>query len=294
MDQTTERRQGSTVSRLLAGRSYLWVLAFTAPALLGYAIYGLHPERLAGQDWAVRFYPVSFQIFARLHIVVAAAVLFTVLFKLLRLSWVPAFLTVAVLSFLAEHIGTGYGFPFGGYSYTGLLGYKIGGRVPALIPVSWFLMSLPSWVLAERAFPGASQRVRRIVLAAAWLVAWDLALDPAMSYLTPYWQWEATGPYYGMPWVNLAGWFATGLVLMAALDLFAQRVPLTRLQPRWAVGYYLAILTMPVGMLVAAGAWPAVAATTLGVGACAATTWSTEIRRVWSSSSARAPEAVEA
>lgn len=287
MSATESKRNGRQPegAGLLRNRSYLWIYAFTAPALLGYAIYGLHPERLAGSELALRFYPISFQLFAQLHILVAAAVLFAALFRRLGISWLPAFAAVGILSFSAEHIGTGYGFPFGGYGYTGLLGFKLGGRVPALIPVSWFLMALPAWVLARTSLPDLGRRWRRILLGALWLVAWDLALDPAMSYLTPYWRWEESGPYYGMPWVNLLGWFTTGLILMSALEWFATRAPLWRLGARWSVGYYLAVLSMPVGMLVAAGAWGAVVTTAVGLGACAMATWPSQLRRllVWRS-----------
>jgi len=285
------QRHGRT---LFSGRSFLWVYVFTVPAVLGYGIYGLHPERLAGSELALRFYPVSFQLFAQLHILVCAAVLFAALYRELRLSWVPALVAVALLSFTAEHIGTGYGFPFGGYGYTGLLGLKVGGRVPALIPVSWFLMALPSWIIARHAFPEAGQRARRVLLGAFWLVTWDLALDPAMSFLTPFWVWEEAGPYYGMPLVNLLGWLTTGLVLMWTLDRLSDRIPLQALEARWAFGYYLAVLSMPLGMLAAAGAWGAVAVTTLGVGACAVFTWSTETRRALGWSSPPSPEAAEA
>ena len=133
--------------------------------------------------------------------------------------WIPAFLTVYVLSFLAEHIGTGYGIPFSGYEYTGLLGPKLLGRVPYVIPLSWFLMAAPSWILARRVFP-RGRVVPRIVMATFLLVLWDLPLDPAMSFLTPYWLWQNPGSFYGMPWVNLAGWALTGVVL-TLLDLTA-------------------------------------------------------------------------
>ena len=239
-DSTARRDVGTTA----AGRSYLWIYAFTIPALLGYWMYGLHPERLAGSDLALRIYPFTFPWFARLHILVGATVLFIALFKALRASWIPAFTAVALLSFTAEHVGTGYGVPFGGYGYTGLLGLKVGGRVPALIPVSWFLMALPAWILARRSFPGS--RLGRMVLGASWLVAWDLALDPAMSFLTTYWRWSKSGAYYGMPWVNLIGWLVTGLVLMAALEAAASRIPLRRVDPRWAAGYFFAVLSMPI------------------------------------------------
>jgi putative membrane protein len=170
-------------------------------------------------------------------------------------------MAVAVASFLSEHIGTGYGFPFGGYEYTGLLGYKLGGRVPFLIPISWFLMALPSWVLASMVFPGKRGRLPRITLAAYLLTAWDLALDPAMSFLTPYWVWENPGPFFGMPWVNLAGWMGTGLVLMGILELLRVSSWTSKLDVRWILAYYLLVLLMPAGMLVAAGIWIPVAVT---------------------------------
>ncbi|HSG46460.1 MAG TPA: carotenoid biosynthesis protein, partial [Longimicrobiales bacterium] len=139
-------------------------------------------------------------------------------------------------------------------------------RVPLLIPVSWFLMSLPSWVVAQRALPG--HRARRIGLAALFLVAWDLALDPAMSFLTPYWRWAESGPYYGMPWVNLLGWYLTGLVIMSVLDALGPRLGLATLPARWMLAYYGLVLLMPLGMVAAAGLWPAVVATVAGVGLC--------------------------
>jgi putative membrane protein len=168
---------------------------------------------------------------------------------------------VALASFLSEHIGTGYGFPFGGYEYTGLLGYKLGGRVPFLIPISWFLMALPSWVLASAVFPERGRILPRLVLAAYLLTAWDLALDPAMSFLTPYWVWENPGPFFGMPWVNLAGWMGTGLVLMGILEALRVAEWTSKLDIRWILAYYLVVLLMPAGMLAAAGVWTPILAT---------------------------------
>lgn len=292
--RVNEERGVSRPERSLSVTSSAAIYLFTVPALLGYWFYGLHPDRLAGSDFALRFYPISFQLFAQLHILVAAAVLILALIRTLRLSWLPAFVIVCVLSFSAEHLGTGYGVPFGGYSYTGLLGPKVGGRVPALIPVSWFLMAVPSWILARSAFPGVTERGHRVVLGALWLVAWDLALDPAMSFLTPYWLWEEAGPYYGMPWVNLLGWFTTGVILLSALDLLSARAPWWHLGTRWAAGYYVAVLSMPVGMLVAAGAWGAVATTLVGVGACATLSWAVAMQRGYSRRPDRSPEPAQA
>ncbi|HKJ03810.1 MAG TPA: carotenoid biosynthesis protein [Longimicrobiales bacterium] len=242
------------------------LLAFTVLAVTGYGVFALHPQRLV-TPMAARFYGISFQFFAQIHILLAALALGWVLVGRLGARWLPALGVVGLVSFVAEHIGTGYGIPFGGYGYTSLLGLRVGPRVPVLIPVSWFLMSVPSWVVAQRALP--HDRLRRIGLAALFLVAWDLALDPAMSFLTPYWRWAETGPYYGMPWVNLLGWYLTGLIIMRVLDALGPRLGLTTLPTRWLAAYYGLVLLMPLGMVAAAGLWPAVAATLAGVGVCA-------------------------
>lgn len=257
------------ISRLTSPRAperwaLLALLLFTVVAVAGYWIFALHPQRLAATPGAAQFYAISFQFFARVHILLSAVALGVVLVGRLGARWLPALGAVYALSFLAEHVGTGFGFPFGGYAYTGLLGPKLWGRVPALIPLSWFLMALPAWVLALRAYPGSAPR--RVAVAAALLVAWDLALDPAMSFLTPYWVWESPGPYYGMPWINLAGWFVTGVVLMVALDRLVPPADIRALPLAWMASYYVVVLLMPVGMLAAAGHWLAVGVTAAAVG----------------------------
>ncbi len=239
----------------------VFLFTFTLLAVIGYGVFGLNPGRLPSDGLSRRLYNVSFQFFAQAQILIALAVLLIPLAR--RCGWriLGPFAAVYVLSFLSEHIGTGYGIPFGGYEYTGLLGARVGPRVPALIPVSWFLMAVPSWVMARAALGVESSRSSRVLAGATWLVAWDLALDPAMSALTPYWRWEDTGPYYGMPWLNLAGWYLTGVVLLGVLDGLADWARLHALSTRWMAGFYGAMVLMPVGMLAAAGAWLAVVVT---------------------------------
>jgi len=240
----------------------LLVLAvFTLMAIAGYGVFGRNPGLIPDSDSARRFYGLSFQLFARLHIVLAALVLVLPLLRRTRGAWIPALLAVFTVSFLSEFIGTGYGFPFGGYEYTSLLGFKLGGRVPAVIPLSWFLMIVPSWAMAHVVFRGPSGRIPRVLMGAYLLTAWDLALDPAMSYLTPYWVWEDSGPFYGMPWVNLAGWMGTGIVLMGILEALGSRRWIEEIPLRWLMAYYGIVLLMPLGMVAAAGLWWAVLAT---------------------------------
>ena len=248
------------------------LLAFTALAVAGYGVFALHPERLPSGGLATRVYNRAFPLFARGHILVAAGALAVVLSRRLGARWVPAALAVCVGAFAAEYAGTRFGVPFGGYEYTGLLGPKLAGRVPWVIPASWFLMALPAYAMARRAAPAAGglDRAVRLALAAATLTAWDLALDPAMSHLTPYWVWEGRGAYYGMPLVNLAGWMGTGLVLVAAMEALGARRWVEALPVGWLAGYYGALLLMPVGMLAAAGVWPAIGLTAAALAGLAA------------------------
>lgn len=245
--------------------SLIVLAGFTAISVVGYGHFALNPGNLPSSGPALRFYSVSFGFFAQAHIVLAFGVLATALTRRLGVRWLPALAGVYLLSLGSEHLGTGYGLPFGSYEYTGLLGIRVGPRVPALIPLSWFLMAMPSWVLARAATHGRLGAA--IPLGAVGLVLWDLALDPAMSSLTPYWRWDDTGPYYGMPWLNLLGWFGTGLGLMATLAASDAWAGFGRLPARWMATFYGIVLALPLGMLVAAGAWLAVGTT---VGAAAA------------------------
>lgn len=249
-------------SRLDAG-GLLFLLGFTVTALVGYGVFGLHPERIP--ESLLGFWRVSYAFFAQLHILIGAGVLVALLVARVRARWIGAFVAVYLFSFLAEYWGTGYGLPFGHYEYSSLLGHKLGGRVPWVIPLSWFLMALPAWIMARTTFPRAGQWLARIGFAAVLLTLWDLALDPAMAYQSPYyWVWGDTGPYYKMPWINLAGWLGTGVVLMGAMELLGIRTWGRELPVNWMVAYYGITLLMPLGMIILEGLWIAVLATVLG------------------------------
>jgi uncharacterized membrane protein len=254
-----ERQESRTGG--LAGVIALYV--FTLVALVGYATFGRHPQLLAAFPAAASIYPHTFRIFSIGHVLLAGAVLFARLVPVAGWRWVPAFLALYAISLTAELAGTSVGLPFGEYAYSPLLGTAWFGKVPLVIPLSWFCMAVPSYAFAVLAFDasGKAVQLKRIGAASLILLAWDLSLDPAMSYATRYWIWGSEGPYYGMPWLNLFGWYVTGLLLMAALaGLKAERWILA-IDARWWVLYYGANLLLPFGMNAAAGLWGAVAAT---------------------------------
>jgi uncharacterized membrane protein len=247
------RQRGSWVEPALVGALFV----VTALAAAGYAVFALHPERLAAAPSAAAVYGQALRIFPPGHIVVGVVVLGVILARRAGTAWVPAAGALYLLSLVSELLGTTVGLPFGPYRYGDGLGIKWFDHVPALVPASWFMMALPSFALATRWV--TTHRVWRLAAATGLLVSWDLALDPAMSLLMPYWVWESDGPYYGMPLLNLVGWYVTGFALMAALALLKVDRWLYRVPTPSLFGIYAANLALPVVMAAAAGLWPAAA-----------------------------------
>jgi uncharacterized membrane protein len=258
---------GSETRAMLLDRGPVAALAaFSLVAVAGYAVFGRDPSRVVDlSPAAARFYGISFGFFAQVQILLAGLVLVVHLARKAGARWLPAFVAVYVASLGSELMGTAFGVPFGPYSYTELLGVKWLGLVPALIPLSWFFMAVPAYGLAARAV-GADRPAGRVFLGSLLLLAWDLTLDPAMSEVTRYWVWGESGPYYGMPLMNLVGWYVTGVVLMLALEWLGARSWLAGVTARWQAAFYAANLILPLGMTLAAGFWGAAVATALVLG----------------------------
>ena len=241
------------------------VWGVSGAALAVYGIFTLFPGLLTRSPQTAAVYGQMFVFAPRLQIVVAFVALAVILVRRAGIRWLLAFAAVYGVSLLSELAGTTIGLPFGPYSYTDGLGPKLFGHVPFLIPASWFFMALPSYALAGLA---PSQRpMTRVLLASFILVSWDLALDPAMSLVTRYWQWGTDGPYYGMPLLNLFGWYVTGLALMAVFAALKSEEWMTAVPPRWLGSFYAANLVLPVGMLAVAGHWGAILATLIALAA---------------------------
>lgn len=122
----------------------------------------------------------------------------------------------AVTTTAVERIGTATGLPFGRYAYTAALRPQIA-HVPAIVPLAWFALGLPAREAAHAALGPRSTPATRVTLGSAALTAWDLFLDPQMVG-EGYWAWARRGVYRGIPLSNFAGWFLTGLGVMALLE----------------------------------------------------------------------------
>jgi uncharacterized membrane protein len=78
---------------------------------------------------------------------------------------------------------------------------------------------------------------------------------PSLQYIH-FWIWHETGPYFGMPLRNLAGWAGTGLLFIAAGRLaWNERVaPSVPVALPYAV--YATNIVWSMILSVAAGMWP--------------------------------------
>lgn len=256
-----------------------WVLA----AHLGALVFGLvgllimlpHPELWSSDPNAVRVFDWSMEHAGASHIVLGALTM--VVFGWQAIGWrkTTIFALVSITCSLAfELFGTGTGWPFGNYEYTSFLGYKVLGRVPWTIPLSWFYMGLASYLIGAwiAGRLGIGKKPFWPVLLGVWmLTAWDLVLDPAMAHESlrvKFWIWNESGPYFGMPVKNFVGWTLTALVFMTVSRyLWGSDEVLNRAQMQLPVVVYLANMLFAMTISAAVGLWQPVVIATLIAGA---------------------------
>lgn len=190
-----------------------------------------------------------------------------------RLGWRKATalaVAASVISLASELAGTSTGLPFGEYHYTPLLGYRILGLVPFPIPISWFYMLVGCLVIVSRLRPAADDGASRwkwAMWAGTVLLAWDIAMDPAMVR-TGHWVWGAGASFrdsglpewivsfftrdrfYGMPLSNWMGWWITGTVVARVMLWIVPPVSIVSALSRSTlpIALYLANGVMPVAL----------------------------------------------
>jgi uncharacterized membrane protein len=241
------------------------VIAFSTVAML--TILAGPSGAWAAREPAATIMPIAWRFSGPSYVVLGA--LSMLAFLGAKVGWPRAVAVAAAacaISLVAELVGTGTGLPFGDYRYTPLLGYRIGGRVPFPIPLSWFYMVTASIAIVAR-FGPATRRPRSAwmtsAIAGLVLLAWDVAMDPAMVH-TGHWLWGNGGwlrdihpaglaalftrdAWYGMPLSNWFGWYVTGTVIA--------RVVLAIIPPL-DVDRYLAPSAYPVLLYAANGVMP--------------------------------------
>ncbi len=244
--------------------AYFFLISSTFVALVsvfGFKFFTLNSAMLVEYPWAMKLYPYSFKVFAQAQILLGFLSAILLLWARLGRAWIASFVGVYLISLASEFMGTSWGIPFGHYEYTDLLGYKLFDRVPWLIPCSWFFMGLSSYRLSQAILGRTRSPSRwpvmgvRCLLATLILVLWDITLDPAMSYTTPFWVWAEKGSYYGMPTLNIFGWLLTGFIIMLSFETLLGPKKTETLSVTHCIGLYLANLCLPLGLLASVGAW---------------------------------------
>ena len=147
-----------------------------------------------------------------------------------------------VIGGASELIGTSTGFPYGTYFYTTWLGPKIMDHVPYFIPMSWFALSIVSYDLAGRI---STSPIKHIGLATAFMVLWDVCLDPPMSKAFPFWIYPEGGFYYGMPLSNWLGWILISFIIMCGYRLIFKEGIKTH---AWSLPFYTWNYLFPIGL----------------------------------------------
>jgi putative membrane protein len=128
-------------------------------------------------------------------------------------------LVILLLGFIAEIIGVRYGFLFGEYVYTETLRPQLFG-VPLVMASAWMVLvayirqmllgfGLPAWIEA--------------LIAALWMTAIDLVIDPLAAGALNYWRWSEAGAYYGVPARNFLGWFTVSLLIFGLINVLFRR-----------------------------------------------------------------------
>jgi putative membrane protein len=141
------------------------------------------------------------------------------------------FIITMSVSWIYEEIGVETGQIFGAYHYTDVLGAKFG-HVPIIIPLAWFMMIYPSYVIANyitssrygRKYSTILPIVLLSLLSAIVMTTWDFIVDPFLSGPTQKaWIWENGGPYFGIPLQNFAGWLLTTFTIYLSFRLFEHK-----------------------------------------------------------------------
>lgn len=135
-----------------------------------------------------------------------------------------------VLGWLAEELGVTFGWFFGDYSYTSVLGPRLG-SVPIVIPFMWFglcyigflMACLVLWRQPAAPAPGWRAGALAALLAAMIVTAFDLAADPYFVFQLDAWiMAKKDGHWFGETVRGFEGWMLVSFVIIAAFQALAR------------------------------------------------------------------------
>ena len=157
-----------------------------------------------------------------------AFIFFVVIHGILRYgvrNFVAFFILTFIISWTTETLSIAYGFPFGNYHYSDILGFKLG-TVPLMIMIAYFITGYLAWTLSSTFLGnfGKSIEKRNVLLlpfiAGFIMVMWNFCFDPILSTIHATWIWEDGGYYFGVPLSNYFGWYLTVYLIYQVYALY--------------------------------------------------------------------------
>lgn len=100
------------------------------------------------------------------------------------------------------------GVPYGEFSYSIIIGWKIFGLTPWTVPFAYIPLILGATSFSSRI---VNKDWRLVLVSTFLLVATDMVLDPVSVFLE-IWHYKNGGIYYGVPWSNFFGWVISGAI----------------------------------------------------------------------------------
>lgn len=210
-------------------------------AAAGAALLGLGALALAGVTAAG--YPLLTLAFVLLSIALAGLSFWSchVLFGP-RTAW-PFLGIAAAMGWFAEQMGSTRGWFFGSYTYTEVLGPRLG-DVPLVIPMMWFGLCHIGLVIASLALwrqPGPAAGGWKPLALTAWLAAmvvtaFDLGADPYFVYQLKAWVMvKKDGGWFGETIRGFEGWVIVSFAITAVVLAVARpRLAATDRRAGWA------------------------------------------------------------
>jgi len=138
-----------------------------------------------------------------------------------------------VMGWIAEELGATRGWFFGSYTYTEVLGPRIG-AVPFIIPLMWFALCYVAYVIANLIVwqtpsdgaPSTLQSLAMSFIAAMIVTAYDLGADPYMVFTLKAWIMTKTdGGWFGETLQGFVGWMAVAFAIIYCFRLSLRRKP---------------------------------------------------------------------
>lgn len=140
------------------------------------------------------------------------------------------------LGYFAELMGTKFGWFFGAYTFTEVLGPQISG-VPIVISMMWFVLAYIGYTMScfllysrQHVAYGGLKKAGLISFVAAMLVtAFDLGADPYFVYGINAWIMKITdGAWFGETTQGFFGWLIITFIIVMTFQLLARNLPMPK------------------------------------------------------------------